>query len=261
MEICGKDQYKHIPKIPTPTDRDEYGNQKSVSRAEVVLNWQTENSLQQNSYLHRIEHKLDQVSQHFDQSLVNLQNIILEIQSRIITLDQELRYMAENNTGIIYAFTEREKEMKSLKIQLADLQNQFRQKQQQQQAASSYNIFTPYHTGMHDTPYQAYTLPAFQPYNPPTSPPKPFFTHFQYKPPPTSIPTSSQPTQYFTPLSEQPDQLPFGTTEKWIHRFREKQPVDPKPKRVAEQPLNHTQAQVLHLKTLHHNQTKNLYNS
>ncbi|XP_022751560.1 gibberellin-regulated protein 14-like [Durio zibethinus] len=112
--------------------------------------------------------------------------------------------------------------MKSLKIQLADLQNQFRQKQQQQQAASSYNIFTPYHTGMHDTLYQAYTLPPFQPYNPPTSPPKPFFTPFQYKLPPTSIPTSSQPTQYFTPISDQPEQPSF---------------VDPKPKRVAEQPL------------------------
>ncbi|XP_022732836.1 uncharacterized protein LOC111286970 [Durio zibethinus] len=169
--------------------------------------------------------------------------------------------MAGKQHCITYAFTEREKEMKSLKIQLADLQNQFRQKQQQQQAASSYNIFTPYHTGMHDTPYQAYTPLPFQPYNPPTSPPKPFFTPFQYKPPLTSIPTSSQPTQYFTPLSEQPDQPLFGTTEKWIHRFREKQPVDPKPKRVAEQPLssnpqNHIQAQVPHLKTLHHNQTK-----
>ncbi|XP_022777078.1 POU domain, class 6, transcription factor 2-like [Durio zibethinus] len=171
-----KDQYKHIPKIPTPTDRDEYGNQKSVSHAKA---------------------------------------------SRIITLDQELRYMTENNTGFTYAFTEREKEMKSLKIQLVDIQNQFHQKQQQQQQVAS-----------------TYTPPPFQPYNPPTSPPKPFFTPFQYKPPPTSIPTSSQPTQYFTPISDQPEQPPFGTTKKWIHRFREKQPVDPKPKRVAEQRLS-----------------------
>lgn len=82
--------YRHMHKIPNPTDRYEKANQKKASAAEAVLNWQTDNSFHHNVVLIRIENKIDQVSQHFEKNLVSLQNIILELQTRIFVVDQQL---------------------------------------------------------------------------------------------------------------------------------------------------------------------------
>ena len=83
-----QDQYRYLPQVPNPTDVDASGHQKKTSAAEAVLNWQTQNSIAQNSFLQRIETKVDHISEHFDQSLSSLQNIILEIQTKLITIDQ-----------------------------------------------------------------------------------------------------------------------------------------------------------------------------
>lgn len=86
-----------MPKFPNPIDRDEKGHQRKASTAEAVLNWQTDNYFHQNIGLKRIENKIDQLSQHFDKNLFSLQNIILDLQTRIVVVDQQLRQMAENN--------------------------------------------------------------------------------------------------------------------------------------------------------------------
>ena len=86
-----RDKYKYMPQVPNPTDVDATGQQKKSSLAEAVLNWQTQNAVAQNSVLQRIETKVDTISGHFDQNTITLQNIILDIQTRLITLDQQIR--------------------------------------------------------------------------------------------------------------------------------------------------------------------------
>ena len=49
----------------------------------------------------------------------------------MISVDQQLRQMIENNQGWTIAFADKGRDMKSLKNQFNDLQNQLRQKQQQ----------------------------------------------------------------------------------------------------------------------------------
>ena len=83
-----RDQYRYLPQVPNPTDVDASGQQKKTSAAEAVLNWQTQNAVAQNSVLQRIETTVNHISGHFDQSLLQLQNIILEIQTRLVTVDQ-----------------------------------------------------------------------------------------------------------------------------------------------------------------------------
>ena len=79
MREYTQDQYRYMPRMPNPIDVDATGQQKKISAAEAVLNWLTQNSIAQNSVLQRIETKVDHISGHFDQSLINLQNIIVEI--------------------------------------------------------------------------------------------------------------------------------------------------------------------------------------
>ncbi|PON33365.1 hypothetical protein PanWU01x14_353430, partial [Parasponia andersonii] len=50
----------HLPKVLNPTTRDPDGTTKKISPAEVVLNWQTENMIAQNSVLQKIDQKVAQ---------------------------------------------------------------------------------------------------------------------------------------------------------------------------------------------------------
>ena len=91
--------------------------------------------------LQRIETKVDHISGHFDQNLLQLQNIILEMQTRLITIDQQIRKIMSSQ-GYTYVCAQKEVKIKSLEIQMADLQNQLNRKQQEQQQ-SLYSHPTP----------------------------------------------------------------------------------------------------------------------
>ena len=118
-----RDKYRYVPQMPNPTDVDASRQQKKTFAVEAVLNWQTQNVVAQNSVLQRIETKVDTISGHFDQNMITLQNIILDIQARLVQLDQQiLQIMAKYDYN--YECSQKEAEMKSLKFQLADLQNQ-----------------------------------------------------------------------------------------------------------------------------------------
>ena len=170
-----------MPQVPNPTDVDTLGQQRKTSPAEAVLNWQTQKKVAQNSVFQKIKTNVDNINRHFDQSLISLQNIILEIQTRLIILDQKIKQIMAKQC-YNYECSQKEAKMKSLKFQLADLQNQLNKKQQEQQQ-SLYSHPTPRMFDHYSSAPPITPLPFYSP------------LHLQQKPqgvtPSLSLPTPS----------------------------------------------------------------------
>ena len=108
------------------------GSTPKLSQAEAVLNWQTENALAQNKTMTRLEQKLDLVAHQVDSQSQNqtllisrLQKQIDHLQNRIDQLHQELMHIVSSSHGYSAQFLQKEAEMKSLKTQMASLQQEY----------------------------------------------------------------------------------------------------------------------------------------
>ena len=85
------------------------GKMKSLSQAEEVLNWQTENARAQNSILQRLDQKMETISMHLEKSDEKLQLLsskmrkyYKQLSSEISRLEEEWKSMTFGEACLLY---------------------------------------------------------------------------------------------------------------------------------------------------------------
>ncbi|PKI48402.1 hypothetical protein CRG98_031205 [Punica granatum] len=84
--VDGDIRHTHTFKVPNPTNRDERGNPKSVTRGEAVLNWQSENTVSQNRVFFSIGAKVDTLTAKVSRLYGKVDRHHQETQSLLLTL-------------------------------------------------------------------------------------------------------------------------------------------------------------------------------
>ncbi|OWM85509.1 hypothetical protein CDL15_Pgr019133 [Punica granatum] len=121
--MTGLTSHTHVFKVPNPTDRDERGSPKSVTRGEAVLNWQSENAVSQNRVLSSIGTKVDTLTAKVSQLDGKVDKHHQEIQSLLRTLQKRLKEI-QNTPAVSYFqidLDRKEEKIRKLKNQIAIL--------------------------------------------------------------------------------------------------------------------------------------------
>ncbi|MED6198760.1 hypothetical protein PIB30_069595 [Stylosanthes scabra] len=207
------------PYITPPQGVSPHGYQ-AITPQEEVLNWHTDNALNQNKVLNRIDHRLGTLKEKVDEAsthMSHLQAHIKELRDRLATqaiqLDHDLKtYIHEQYFGP--DFYKKNQELIKIKAQLKQIEDdQARKTKPQALITDPLSLFPP--------PYPVYTPNL---YPPPSSDYGSIFQSFhslaKYAQPKTSIPPPVQPTG-FKPKEPKPRPRP-----PWKPEFREFFPGD-----------------------------------
>ncbi|KAK8999792.1 hypothetical protein V6N11_065288 [Hibiscus sabdariffa] len=118
LEEFTEKEFKHAPKIPTPLHGER------TSAAEATLNWQTENSIAQNTALQRIDSKVTQMGAKLNQIKVDGNTKIAN--ELIVLLHKRLQQVEKQTTppglDLFYHLELKEKEIQTLKEQIRMLE-------------------------------------------------------------------------------------------------------------------------------------------
>jgi len=98
-----KDRVHTLPQVHNLQDVNADGRPKQFTQAKAVLNWQSQNTIAQNSILQKIESKIDLVQTNLkkmivsiDSRILHLEQLCAEIQQRISTIHEYLLIQASN---------------------------------------------------------------------------------------------------------------------------------------------------------------------
>ena len=115
---------RHTKPFVQPTEVQPDEKLKPLTQSEEVLNWQTENSLAQNSLLTKINQKVDSLMTAMDQRLETLleklQKYYKETKAKIEVLEMEIQQLPVQNIHD-EAFDQREKELQKLSHPIEEL--------------------------------------------------------------------------------------------------------------------------------------------
>ncbi|XP_022880271.1 uncharacterized protein LOC111397527 [Olea europaea var. sylvestris] len=114
-----KEQSTHAWKIRNPISRKSDGLVDQLSAAEAVLNWQSENAVQQNSLLRKIDQSQQRIERTLQQQAQTLLTPLQACKQKIETLHVEIMTFLQNRLPI----TDQEREIRNLKKQLISLEN------------------------------------------------------------------------------------------------------------------------------------------
>ncbi|MED6124324.1 hypothetical protein PIB30_057918 [Stylosanthes scabra] len=217
-------QVTRRPYVTPPQGVTPHGYQ-AINPQEEVLNWHTDNALNQNKVLNRIDHKLGTFEEKVDEAsthISHLQAHIKELRDRLATqaiqLDHDLKtYIHEQYFGP--DFYKKNQELIKIKAQLKQIEDdQARKTRPQALTIDPLSLYPP-------------SYPTYTPnlYPPPSSPPQSsgygsifqsFHSLAKYAQPKTPIPPPVQPTG-FKPKEPKPRPRP-----PWKPEFREFFPGD-----------------------------------
>ncbi|XP_029131028.1 uncharacterized protein LOC114917120 [Cajanus cajan] len=133
--------------IPAEIGTD--GKPKVLSQAEEVLNWQTENAQAQNSLLKRIDDKMTKMSSSMQKSEDKLDYLSTKMKAYYQKLTADITRLEKEIKNIPFGITlqEKDREIRSLKAQLFQLEEQIEQKKKMLQpppmAADPYAFLHP----------------------------------------------------------------------------------------------------------------------
>ncbi|MED6129628.1 hypothetical protein PIB30_109760, partial [Stylosanthes scabra] len=188
------------PYVTPPQGVSPHGYQ-AVTPQEEVLNWHTDNALNQNKVLYRIDHRLGTLEEKVDEAstqMSHLQAHIKELRDRLATqaiqLDHDLKkYVHEQYFGP--DFYKKNQELIKIKAQLKQIEDdQARKMRTQTLTIDPLSLYPP--------PYPTYTPNLYpQPSSPPQSPDygsifQSFHSLAKYAQPKTPIPPPVQPTGF-----------------------------------------------------------------
>nr|KYP54834.1 polyprotein [Cajanus cajan] len=141
-------RYSTKPTI-IPSEIGTDGKPKVLSQAEEVLNWQTENAQAQNSLLKKIDDKVTKMSSSMQKSEDKLDYLSSKMKSYYQKLTADISRLENEIKNIPFgaALNEKDREIRSLKAQLFQLEEQIEQKkkalQPQPVAADPYAFLHP----------------------------------------------------------------------------------------------------------------------
>ncbi|MED6127662.1 hypothetical protein PIB30_090123 [Stylosanthes scabra] len=212
------------PYVTPPQGVTPHGYQ-AITPQEEVLNWHTDNALNQNKVLNRIDHRLgtleemvDEASTHMGHLQAHIKELRDGLATQAIQLDHDLKtYIHEQYFGP--DFYKKNQELIKIKAQLKQIEDdQARKTRPQPLTMDPLSLYPP--------PYLTYTPNL---YPPPSSPPQSpdygsifqsFHSLAKYAQPKTPIPPPVQPTG-FKPKEPKPRPRP-----PWKPEFREFFPGD-----------------------------------